>query len=211
MNYQGIIFDLDGVICSTDHFHYKAWKTLADSLDIPFDEIINNRLRGISRMESLNIVLEKSPVSYTEEEKLQLAEQKNTVYRELLRQMSPADLSDTVRHTLDTLRSRGLKMAIGSSSKNTPTILNRIGLEEYFDAVVDGSCITRSKPDPEVFLLAAQCLGLTPDVCMVVEDAHAGIEAAVSGGFDCAGMGDARTDERADYHLDDFSDLLKIV
>ena len=208
MKYAGISFDLDGVICSTDHYHYLAWKALADRLGIPFNETDNNRLRGVSRMESLNIVLEKSAVAYSEEEKAAMATEKNNAYRQLLHQMSPADLSGEVKATLDALRAQGLKLAIGSSSKNTPFILERLGLGGYFDAVADGNCITHSKPDPEVFLKAAEMIGLSPDVCLVVEDARAGVEAAVNGGFDCAAIGDAKDDPRARWHLAAFGELL---
>ena len=210
MKYKGIIFDLDGVICSTDEYHYQAWKALADRLGIPFDRERNNLLRGVSRMQSLEIILEKSDKRYSEEEKNAFAEEKNRLYRELLAQMSPADLSDDVKNTLETLRKSHLKLAIGSSSKNTPFILNRIGLGSFFDAVADGNCITHSKPHPEVFLKAAAMLGLPPEKCLVVEDAHAGVEAADAGGFDCAAMGDAKDDPRARYHLAGFGELLEI-
>ena len=210
MNYQGISFDLDGVICSTDHYHYLAWKALADKLGIEFDEKINNRLRGVSRMESLNIILEKTTRECNDEEKVAFATEKNDIYKELLKQMSPADLTDEVKTTLDMLRASGCKLAIGSSSKNAPFILARLGLGEYFDAVSDGNNITRSKPDPEVFLKAAQMIGLPPAACLVVEDAHAGVEAAVNGGFDCAAIGDAKDDPRAKFHLDTFKTLMVV-
>lgn len=206
---KGIIFDLDGVICSTDEYHYLAWKALADRLGIPFDRERNNLLRGVSRMASLEIILEKSDKTYSDAEKAAFAEEKNTTYRELLGRMSPADLSDDVKSTLEALRKTNLKLAIGSSSKNTPFILERIGLSDFFDAVADGNCITRSKPDPEVFLKAAEMIGLPPKDCLVVEDAHAGVEAAAAGGFTCAAMGDARDDAKAAWHLDRFSDLQK--
>ena len=209
MKYQGIIFDLDGVICSTDEYHYRSWKALADRLGIPFDRERNNLLRGVSRMDSLKIILEKSDKTYSQEEQIAFAEEKNALHRQLLSQMSPADLSDEVKSTLDTLRKAGLKLAIGSASKNTPFILERIGLGSFFDAVADGNCITHSKPHPEVFLKAAEMLGLDPAQCLVVEDAHAGVEAAVNGGFDCAAMGDARDDPRAAWHLNGVSDILK--
>ena len=209
MKYQGIVFDLDGVICSTDEYHYQAWKALADRLGIPFDRERNNLLRGVSRMASLEIILEKSVKTYTGTEKAAFAEEKNTLYRQLLGNMSPADLSDEVKQTLDALRAQGLKLAIGSSSKNTPFILERIGLGQYFDAIADGNCITHSKPDPEVFLKAASFIHLDPSVCLVVEDAHAGVQAAKAGGFACAAMGDAKDDERADYHMSSFADLLQ--
>ena len=207
MKYQGIIFDLDGVICSTDEYHFQAWKALAERLGIPFDRERNNLLRGVSRMRSLEIILEKGDKTYTDEEKAAFAEEKNTLYRQLLGQMSAADLSDDVKTTLTALRGAGLRLAVGSSSKNTPFILERIGLDGFFDAVADGNCITHSKPHPEVFLKAAEMIGLSPAVCLVVEDAHAGVEAAVAGGFDCAAIGDAKEDPRAAYHLTKISDL----
>ena len=209
MRYKGIIFDLDGVICSTDEYHYMAWKALADRLGIPFDRERNNLLRGVSRMASLEIVLEKGEKSYTNEEKAAFAEEKNTNYRKLLGRMSPADLSEDVKAALEALRKTDIKLAIGSSSKNTPFILERIGLGSFFDAVADGNCITHSKPHPEVFLKAADMLGLSPRNCLVVEDAHAGVEAAVAGGFDCAAIGDAKDDERARWHLERFGDILR--
>ena len=210
MRYKGIIFDLDGVICSTDEYHYLAWKALADRLGIPFDRERNNLLRGVSRMASLEIILEKSCKTYSNEEKAAFAEEKNATYRQLLGRMSPKDLPDDVRNTLKDLRTTDIKMAIGSSSKNTPFILERIGLESFFDAVADGNCITHSKPHPEVFLKAAGMISLSPQECLVVEDAHAGVEAAIAGGFDCAAIGDAKDDTRAKWHLEKFSDLLHI-
>ena len=211
MTFEAIIFDLDGVICSTDEYHYKAWKALADKLGIPFDRERNNLLRGVSRMASLDIILEKSNRRFTDAEKQALAEEKNALYRELLAQMSPADLADDVKNTLYTLRKMDLRLAIGSSSKNTPFILKQIGLEDFFDTVADGNCITHSKPHPEVFLKAAAMLGVPPQNCIVVEDAHAGVEAAIAGGFSCAAMGDAKDDCRATWHLQHFSDFAAIV
>ena len=208
MNYKAVIFDLDGVICFTDKYHYQAWKEMADGIGVYFDEVINNRLRGVSRMASLDIILERSEKTYTEEEKEKLAAQKNEIYKKLLEQMSPADLSDEVKSTLDELRRRGHRLAIGSSSKNTKMILRQLGLEGYFDAISDGTNITHSKPDPEVFLKAAQFLDLEPAVCLVVEDALAGIDAAVAGGFDSAGVGEAATHEKVTYPMETFGDLL---
>lgn len=209
MELKGIVFDLDGVICFTDKYHYQAWKQMADGIGVYFDEIINNRLRGVSRMASLDIILERSEKQYTPEEKEALATQKNEIYKKLLQQMSPADLSDEVKGTLDALRAKGLKLAIGSSSKNTRTILDRLGLGDYFDAISDGNNITHSKPDPEVFLKAAEFLGLAPADCLVVEDALAGIDAAVAGGFRSAGLGEATTHPKVTHPMKTFSDLLK--
>ena len=211
MKYKGIIFDLDGVICSTDHYHYLAWKALADRLGAYFDETINNRLRGVSRMASLDIVLERYDGTLSEEEKLAAAEEKNNRYRELLKEMTPADLSPEVKATLDALRAKGLLLGIGSSSKNTKFILSRIGLGDYFDKISDGTNITRSKPDPEVFLKAAEYLGLEPKDCLVVEDAKAGVEAALAAGMDAAAIGDACSCGLATYNLTTFADLLNCV
>lgn len=208
--YQGIIFDLDGVLCHTDHYHYLAWKKLADRLGIPFNEQDNNRLRGVSRMESLEIILEKSEKAYTQEEKLAFAEEKNEEYRKLLQQMKPEDISEEVRETLALLK-ENFKLAVGSSSKNTQLILEKTNMKGYFDAIADGNDITKSKPDPEVFLIAAERIQLSPPECLVVEDAKAGVEAAVNGGFDCAGIGDASQDERAVQALKRFADLKNLL
>ena len=197
MKYKGIIFDLDGVICFTDKYHYLAWKRLADKLGIYFDETINNRLRGVSRMESLEIILEKSTKKYSKEEKEDFAEQKNKMYVELLEDMTPADLPKEVKTTLDDLRKQGVLLAIGSSSKNAKRILKHLGLENYFDAISDGTNITKSKPDPEVFLKAA-------------EYAVAGIKAATDGGFDSAGLGEASECEMTTYPLSGFAELRNI-
>lgn len=209
--YQGIIFDLDGVICHTDRYHYLAWKALADRLDICFDENINNRLRGVSRMESLEIILSNSGRVYTDTEKETLTNEKNENYRRFLVQMTPENLSPEVKDTLDFLRKSGCRLAIGSSSKNAGFILERIGLDGYFDAVVDGNQISHAKPDPEVFQCAARRLGLAPESCLVVEDALVGIEAAVRAGSDAAGIGDARSSSLAEYHLTTLSELDKLV
>ena len=212
MKYEGVIFDLDGVICHTDEFHYQAWKSLADTLEIYFDKQINNRLRGVSRMESLEIILERydgKPLSKSE--KVRLSEDKNDLYKSLLMKMDESYLSEKVKNTLKTLRDHGVKLAIGSSSKNADLILNRIGLGRFFDAVSDGNNIQFSKPHPQVFLLAAEYISLPPSKCLVVEDARAGIEAAAAGGFDSAGIGDAAGDERATYHISELDEILAIV
>lgn len=195
---KAVIFDLDGVIVSTDGFHYRAWKAMADNEGIYFDETINNRLRGVSRMESLEIILERATKTYTAEEKEAMATAKNDIYRESLVQLTPDDILPGVMNMLTTLRGMGVKLAIGSSSKNTPVILKQIGLGDYFDAVADGNQIKNSKPDPEVFLLAAKLLGIDPAECVVVEDAYAGIDAAKAGGMKAVGVGDASKYEKAD-------------
>ena len=206
--YDAVIFDLDGVICSTDEYHYLAWKELADSLALPFDRQYNNRLRGVSRLESLNLILDLG--ERHDEEKQAMAQKKNDTYRRLLAKMSPADVSDDVLSTLNELKKK-YPLAIGSSSRNTKFILSRIGLADFFDAVIDGNDISASKPDPEVFLKAADALSQQPSSCLVVEDAAAGIEAAVRGGFDSAGIGDASRLDGATYHIERLSDLLDIL
>lgn len=212
MRIKGLIFDLDGVLVFTDKFHYQAWKTMADNLGIYFDETINHRLRGVSRMESLEIILEKyEGPDLSPKEKENLAEQKNAIYRELLKTMTPKDVVEEVRETLAKLREKGYKLAIGSSSKNAKFILEKVELSDAFDAISDGTNITKSKPDPEVFLKAAEYLGLSPQECMVVEDAEAGIEAAKLGGMYAAGIGEAAKSENVDESLKTFSDLLDVV
>lgn len=211
MKYKAVIFDLDGVICHTDRSHYLAWKKLADSLNIPFDEQINNRLRGVSRLDSLDIILEKSTQRYTDNEKKAFAEEKNKVYQELLNSMTPEDLPMDSKDTLDKLKNMGIRIAIGSSSRNAVLILSRLGLSDYFDVIVDGTQITNAKPDPEVFLLAARKLAVEPKDALVIEDALSGITAAVAGGFDTVGLGDAANLEMADYTIHRLSDIINII
>ena len=199
LKYKAVIFDLDGVIVCTDECHYKGWKKLADEEGIYFDREINQRLRGVSRMESLEIVLEKANKAYTAEEKAEMAERKNNFYREYIKDLTPADVLPGVMDFCEKLRAQGVKLAIGSSSKNTPAILKGIGLDTYFDAVADGNQITKSKPDPEVFLLAAKLVGINPADCMVVEDAEAGVDAALAGGMDVLGLGKAVENSNATY------------
>lgn len=208
---KSIIFDLDGVICFTDEYHYLAWKQLADRLGIEFDRTINNRLRGVSRMASLEIILEKwHGEPFSQEQKEAFAAEKNDIYRESLKNMSPADLAPETKAALEELRRRGYKLAIGSSSKNTPFILGQIGLSGFFDAVSDGNNITRSKPDPEVFLKAAEYLGMEPADCLVVEDAVSGAEAGHAGGFKVACVGDAACAGAGDWNMGSFTELLDI-
>ena len=208
---KAIIFNLDGVICFTDKYHYQAWKALADRLGISFDEQINNRLRGVSRMESLDIVLERADRPYSQQEREAFAAEKNGIYVQLLQKMSPADLPQEVKDTLDALRGMGLKLAIGSSSKNAKLILFRIGLGDFFDAVSDGTNISRSKPDPEVFLKAAEMLGEKPASCLVVEDAVSGAQAGHAGGFTAACVGDASASGAGDYNMGSITELTAIA
>lgn len=208
---QGIIFDLDGVLLSTDEMHYAAWKSITDELSIPFGHTENNLLRGVSRMASLEIILDLGHLTLPEEEKQALAERKNSRYVALLQSLTPDVVTQEVRDTLRELHARGRKLAVGSSSKNAKLILRLTDLERYFDAVSDGTNISRSKPDPEVFLKGAQFLGLAPDDCAVVEDAVAGIDAANAGGFMSIGIGDAASYEKADAKITHIEELLNLI
>lgn len=205
---KGIIFDLDGVLLSTDEMHYLAWKSLADDLGVPFDRTDNHRQRGVSRMESLEVVLEKSSRSFTQEEKLILAERKNDRYRALLQTLTPDIVAPEVRKTLARLKEMGILLAVGSSSKNAKFILEKTDMTHFFDAISDGTNITRSKPDPQVFLMAAEFIGLEPKDCAVVEDAVAGIDAANAGAFLSVGIGEAAAYANADIAIRSLEELL---
>lgn len=186
---EAIIFDLDGVIVDTARYHFLAWKRLADELDIPFSEEDNEQLKGVSRVVSMERLLSMGDKPLPEEEKKQYMNQKNIWYREYIKQMTPNEILDGVLDFLDETAAADIKMAVGSSSKNTPLIMERIGIESYFGAIVDGNQITNSKPDPEVFLKAAQKLGVKPERCIVLEDAESGVEAANAAGMYSVGVG----------------------
>ncbi len=198
---KGIIFDLDGVLVSTDEMHYLAWKKLADDLGITgFTKEDNKRQRGVSRMASLEVVLEKSDKKYTDEEKLELADRKNNFYLELLKTMDDSAVLKDVKPTLSALKERGLMLALGSASKNAPAIIEKTGIAPYMDKVSCGLDTQKSKPDPEVFLIAAKKLGLDPSECVVVEDSQAGIDAAKAGGFTSLAVGPFHDSMGADFN-----------
>lgn len=205
---KAIIFDLDGVLVSTDELHYRAWKALAGRLGVPFDRAKNDRCRGISRMASLDIVLEDAPTAYTQAEREAFAAEKNETYRAMLASLTPADTLEGVLPTLAELRRRGYRLALASVSKNAPLILERTGLDRYLDAVADGNCITRSKPDPEVFLKAAEKLGMACESCAAMDDALAGIEAGRAAGMLTIGFGDSAKNKAGDLNLELFDELL---
>lgn len=205
---KAIIFDLDGVLVSTDELHYRAWKALAGRLGVPFDRAKNDRCRGISRMASLDIVLEDSPTAYTQAEREAFAAEKNETYRAMLASLTPADTLEGVLPTLAELRRRGYRLALASVSKNAPLILERTGLDRYLDAVADGNCITRSKPDPEVFLKAAEKLDMECGSCAAMDDALAGIEAGRAAGMLTIGFGDSAKNKAGDLNLERFDELL---
>lgn len=187
---KACIFDLDGVLVDTAKYHYRAWRRLANELGFDFSEAENERLKGVSRMESLNTILVLGAVEKTEQEKESLARQKNKWYVALIAGMTPGEILPGVTHFLAELKRKDIAIGLGSASKNARTILERTELLPWFDAIIDGNSTSRSKPHPEVFLLAAQALGVAPCDTIVFEDAEKGIEAALAGGFRTVGVGD---------------------
>lgn len=207
MKYEAIIFDLDGVVVSTDNCHYEAWKQLADEEGIYFDRTINERLRGVSRMESLEIVLERAEKSYTDSEKLEMAERKNGYYKELIKKLDKSAVLDGALEFIQDAKNKGIKIAIGSSSKNTVAILTQTGIIDIFDEIADGNDIKNSKPAPDVFLKAAEKLAKDPKNCVVVEDADAGVEAALAAGMDVIAVGYASQNPKATYSAKGLFDI----
>lgn len=209
---KAVIFDLDGVLVTTDELHFKAWKALAEELGITgFTKADNARQRGVSRMASLEVVLEKTDRNFNDEEKLDLAEKKNSMYVKSLDTLSPSDALGGVNEFIGYLKEKGIKTAIGSASKNTPLILEKTELSDKFDAISCGLDTTKSKPDPEVFLIAAEKLGISPKECAVIEDSDAGIEAAKAGGMYAVAVGEAEHNKKADISVSSVNDLYKII
>jgi len=186
---KACIFDLDGVIVDTAHYHFLAWKRLADELGIPFTTHDNERLKGVSRMRSMDILLELGGISLSQYEKERLANKKNSWFVDYIERMIPEEIFPGVKPLLTALRARGIKVALASASKNAQTVIQVLHIQHEFDAVVDGTMVTHSKPDPEIFLFAARRLGVAPQDCLVFEDAEAGVEAAVAAGMKCIGIG----------------------
>lgn len=202
---KAITFDLDGVVVYTDGYHYQGWKRLSDEQGWAFDESLNDQLRGVSRLASLRVILDYNGISLGDSEKEVLANRKNSYYVELLQQI---DHSAEVPGAVDFIRAardRGLRIALGSSSRNADFVLSALGIDPLFDAVVTGNDITRSKPDPQVFLIAAEQLGLPPQECVVFEDAVSGVQAAQSAGCPAVGFGPTEGLEIADLCIPDFS------
>lgn len=201
---KGCIFDLDGVICDTAKYHFLAWKKLAERLEIPFTEKENEMLKGVSRIDSLKILLSLKNILPGEEELLRLADLKNNWYREYIRQITPDELLEGVLEFIVALKAHNIKIALGSVSKNAPDILNSLNITQYFDAVIDGNRVSRAKPDPEVFLSGAHELMLDPKSCLVFEDAISGVKAAHNAGMKCIGIGDSFILSEADYVIPGF-------
>lgn len=186
---QACIFDLDGVIVDTAVYHYKAWKRLANELGFDFTEEDNEKLKGVSRIRSLELILELGGVTKTEAEKEELAARKNAWYVDMINQMTPAEILPGAKEFLETCINAGIKTALGSASKNSMTILEKTGITNLFNVVIDGNKVSKAKPDPEVFLKGAEELGVKPENCVVFEDAIAGVEAAINGGMKVVGIG----------------------
>mgnify|MGYP001592229216 CR=1 FL=1 len=189
MDVKACIFDLDGVIVDTAKYHYLAWKKLATMLNINFTEENNERLKGVSRMASLDIILEIGNMVLDEKMKEEYAALKNKWYLDYINQMIPDEILPGSLEFISELKNAGIKVALGSASKNTPLILERLGIGKLFDAVADGNVVRNAKPDPEVFITAAKMLGVQPEDCVVFEDAVAGVEAALNAGMCCVGIG----------------------
>ncbi len=186
---KACIFDLDGVIVDTAVYHYKAWKRLANQLGFDFTEEQNEKLKGVSRTRSLELILQWGGISKSPAEQEELATLKNTWYVEMISHMTPAEILPGAKEFLLTCRAAGLKTALGSASKNSTMILEKVDIVDLFDAVIDGNKVTKAKPDPEVFLKGAEAVGVSPAECVVFEDAIAGVEAAIAGGMKAVGIG----------------------
>ncbi|MBE7044978.1 MAG: beta-phosphoglucomutase [Ruminococcaceae bacterium] len=205
---KAVIFDLDGVLVTTDDLHFEAWKKLGAEIGIHnFTKEDNVRQRGIGRMESLEILLEKTDTVYSEEEKIALAEKKNNYYKASLESLSQKDVLPGALEFLAFLKEHSYPTALGSASKNAPLILEKTGLFDKIDAIACGLDVTRSKPDPQVFLVAADKLGVAYENCLVVEDSDAGIEAAKKGGMYALAVGAVKNNPDADFSADDLSTL----
>lgn len=201
--FSAVIFDLDGVITDTAHYHYQAWKQLAEEQGVPFDAAFNEKLKGVDRMGSLELILAQGTRSYTLEEKLALADRKNAQYKELIAYITPADLLPGALDALASVRAAGLKTALASVSKNAFEVLERLGIRHAFDDVVDANLIKQGKPHPEIFLTAAEHLGVAPEQCLGVEDAVAGVASIKAAGMFALGVGDPAILTQADKVIPD--------
>jgi beta-phosphoglucomutase len=201
------IFDLDGVLVDTAKYHFIAWKKLADELGIPFTETDNERLKGVSRMDSLDIILSLGGVTLSAEKKAELADKKNFWFVNFINKLAPDEIFPGAKELLQSIRKKGFGVALASSSKNAPAVLRLLKIEDQFDAVVDGTMVQQAKPDPEIFLLAAKKLGKLPSDCVVFEDAEAGVEAAKRATMKCVGVGSAQSLAKADYIVNQLADF----
>lgn len=204
---KACIFDLDGVIVDTAKYHYLAWKRLASEMGIDLTEEVNEQLKGVSRMESLNIILNLKGVILSDLEKEELADKKNVWFVEYINAMKPDEIFDGVKELMKEIRDHKIKIGLASSSKNAQAVLKLLGIQSLFDVVIDGTMIRHTKPHPEIFLKAASALGLTPAECIVIEDAEAGIESAVRAGMKCVGIGSPKQLHKANLVISKISEL----
>lgn len=204
LNKKAALFDLDGVLVDTAKFHFLAWKQLADRLGIDFTEQDNEKLKGVSRVESLDILLKLGDKQYSESEKNAMAEEKNQSYVKYIQKMDASEILPGVLTTLKALQKRQIKIGLGSASKNTAIILENTGLGQYFDVIIDGNVVRNAKPDPEVFIKGAECLAIDNHDCVVFEDSEAGCQAAKSAGMYAVGVGQAINLPSADAIISDF-------
>ncbi len=204
---KACIFDLDGVIVDTAKYHYQAWRRLANSMGFDFSEAENEQLKGVSRMQSLDIILNIGGVEKSDEEKQELAAKKNSWYQELIDDMTSEEILPGVLDFINGIQAQGIHIALGSASKNAPRILEKIKLTHYFEVIIDGTKFTKSKPDPEVFLNGANALGIAPAHCVVFEDAPKGVQAALNGGMYAIGVGEPANLGHADLVIPGFKDV----
>lgn len=206
-NIKAFIFDLDGVLVDTAKYHFLAWKRLADELNIEFSVEDNEKLKGVSRMQSLEIILELGNITLDHDVKIELAEKKNIWYVEYISKLTPEDILPGVIGFLESAKANCIKVALGSASKNSMLILESLNLTNYFDAIIDGTKVSKAKPDPEVFLKGAEALNVSPNQCIVFEDAESGVEAAINAGMQCIGIGSKNILKKAHLVLSGFSDM----
>jgi beta-phosphoglucomutase len=211
---KACIFDLDGVIVDTAHYHFLAWRRLGREFGIELTEKDNEKLKGVSRMQSLQIILDMGKIDISKDRKESLADRKNAWFVEYIEAMKPDEIFPGVKSLIKAIKKKGLKVALASSSKNAPRVIELLGISDLFDVVVDGSMIVDTKPDPEIFLLSAQQLNLKAKDCLVFEDAEAGVEAAIRAGMKCIGVGSENLSKAnrviaktADFKIEDLDSL----
>jgi len=211
---KACIFDLDGVIVDTARYHFLAWRRLSHELGVDLSEKDNEKLKGVSRMQSLQIILDMGKVNITKDRKESLANRKNEWFVEYVEAMKPDEIFPGVKQLISSIRKKKMKVALASSSKNAPRVLELLGIRDLFDVIVDGSMIIDTKPDPEIFLLTAQKLNIQPKDCLVFEDAEAGVEAAIRAGMKCVGVGSENLSKAtrvvaktADFKIEDLASI----
>lgn len=208
---QAVIFDSDGVLVHTDDFHYRSWKTIADREGIYFDKDLNNQLLGVSSKDSITMILKRAKKEYSEEEVEKLMAEKKALYQGYLENLTEKDVPDMVVSTLQWLKRKKIKIGVGSSSRFTKLVLDKVGLTSFFDAIVTGEDVKNLKPDPEIFDLCAQKLGELPENCLIVEDGVSGIQAGKKSGFVTCGISEAKDYYQTDYPIKDISDVIMVV